>query len=230
MQIDILSLFPGYFRSPFESSILKKAIDSGRININTIDIRSFSKDKHKRVDERPFGGGPGMVMMAEPVLDAVRSVKKEGSWTIYLSPQGKLLNAKKCEELAKKKHLVLLSGHYEGIDERIMKEVDEEISIGDFVLTNGCIAAILLVDGVVRFIPEVLGHVDAASMDSFQNGLLKGPQYTRPEEFEGERVPEVLLSGHHAKIEEWRLNMGLEKTKRVRPDLYEKYCLEKEIS
>lgn len=209
---------------------MKHAIENGLVTINNIDIRTFSKDKHRRVDERPFGGGPGMLMMAEPALAAIRSVKKENSHTIYLSPQGTLLNAKKCEELSKKSHLILLSGHYEGIDERIMKEVDEEISIGDFVLTNGCVAALLLLDSTIRFIPEVLGHPDAPFMDSFQNGLLKGPQYTRPEIFEDEKVPEVLLSGHHAKIREWHLEKSLEKTRRVRPDLYEKYCLQKEIS
>jgi tRNA (guanine37-N1)-methyltransferase len=227
MQIDILSLFPEYFQGPFDVSILKRAIDSGHLNIRHLDIRLFSKDKHKKVDDRPFGGGPGMVLTPQPTVDAIRSVKKEGSRVIYLSPQGKLLTAKKCEELSKKEHLVLLCGHYEGVDERIlMKEVDEEISIGDYVLTNGCIPAIVLVDGVSRFIPGVLGHPDAAKEDSFQEGIFDGPHYTKPIDFEGMEVPEVLRGGNHLEIRNWKLKESLKKTKRVRPELYAKYLLE----
>lgn len=161
-----------------------------------------------------------MVLMPEPVTKAIRSVKTDRSHTVYLSPQGKALNAQKCRELAEYEHLILLCGHYEGVDERVIeKEVDEEISIGDYVLTNGCIAAIVLIDAVCRFIPGVIGHESAAAEDSFEKGILDCPHYTRPEVFEGMAVPEVLLSGHHQKIAEWRTSKAKEKTRRVRPDL-----------
>lgn len=217
---DILSLFPDYFRGPFDESMIKRARQAGVLDIRLIDIRDFSENRHQRVDERPYGGGPGMVLMPEPVAKAIRSVKAQHSRTIYLSPQGKALNAKKCRELAECEHLILLCGHYEGVDERVIeKEVDEEISIGDYVLTNGCIAAIVLIDAVSRFVPGVIGHESAAAEDSFEKGLLDCPHYTRPEVFEGERVPEILLSGHHQKIAEWREAKAREKTRRVRPDL-----------
>lgn len=221
MIVDILSLFPEYFQGPFEASILKRAREKGLLDIRLTDIRNFAKGKHAKVDDRPYGGGPGMVLMPEPVCDAVRSVKTERSYVVYLSPQGRVLDAKKCAELAQKEHLVLLCGHYEGIDERIIeREVDEEISIGDFVLTNGCIAAIVVIDAMARFIPGVLGHEESAERDSFQEGgLFDAPHYTRPEEFEGLQVPEVLKSGHHAEIEKWRRAKALEKTKKIRPEL-----------
>lgn len=164
-----------------------------------------------------------MVLMPGPTIQAIRSVKREDSHVIYLSPQGKLLDAATSERLAKKPHLILVCGHYEGLDERVIeKEVDEEISIGDYVLTNGCLASIVLVDATVRFIPGVLGHEEATRYESFQQGVLEGPSYTRPEEFEGLWVPEVLRSGHHSEIEKWRTQKGIEKTKRVRPDLVNK--------
>jgi tRNA (guanine37-N1)-methyltransferase len=217
---DILSLFPEYFRGPFDESMIKRARQSGLLDINYVDIRDFADNKHKRVDDRPYGGGPGMVLMPDPVVKAIRSVKTEGSKVIYLSPQGKTLNAKKCRELANHHHLIILCGHYEGIDERIIeKEVDEEISIGDYVLTNGCAAAIVLVDAVSRFIPGFLGHEAAADEDSFESGHLDCPHYTRPENFEGMTVPEVLLSGNHRHIEDWRKSRAILKTLRVRPDL-----------
>ena len=217
---DILSLFPDYFRGPFDESMIKRARQAGLLDINLVDIRDFADNRHNRVDDRPYGGGPGMVLMPEPAVKAIRSVKTERSKVIYLSPQGKALNAKKCREFARQDHLIILCGHYEGIDERIIeKEIDEEISIGDYVLTNGCAAAIVLVDAVSRFIPGVLGHEEAADEDSFENGLLDCPHYTRPEVFEGVTVPKVLLSGNHQMIEEWRQNMALEKTRRIRPDL-----------
>jgi tRNA (guanine37-N1)-methyltransferase len=204
--------------------MIKRARDAEAIELNLIDIRDFAENKNNRVDERPFGGGPGMVLAPGPVAKAIRSVKTEKSYVIYLSPQGSLLTAKKCEELAGKEHLILLCGHYEGVDERVIaKEVDEEISIGDYVLTNGCAAAIVLVDAVMRFIPGVIGHPDAVQEDSFQNGLFDAPHYTRPEEFEGMTVPEVLREGNHAKIRQWRLAQALEKTRRVRPELAESY-------
>lgn len=222
MKIDILSLFPGYFKGPFDESIIGQARKKGLLDIQCIDIRDFADNRHHRVDDRPYGGGPGMVLMVHPVTQAIHSVKKENSRVIFLSPQGPVLTAKKCRELAVCEHLILLCGHYEGIDERVLEsEVDEEISIGDYVLTNGCLAAIVLIDGVVRFVPEVLGHEAAADEDSFESGLLDCPHYTRPENYKGKAVPEVLLSGNHQKIAEWRKSKALEKTRSVRPDLLE---------
>jgi len=220
MRIDILSLFPGYFSGPFNESILKLAIEKGILDIHTTNIRDFADNKHKKVDDRPYGGGPGMVLMPQPTVSAIRNAKTARSKVIYLSPQGPLLKAAKCRELAKEEHLILLCGHYEGIDERIVDlEVDEEISIGDYVLTNGCLAAIVLIDAVARFIPGVLGHSSAADEDSFENGLLDCPHYTRPETFQGLSVPPVLASGDHAKVRAWRHAKSLEKTRRNRPEL-----------
>ncbi|NGX47659.1 MAG: tRNA (guanine-N(1)-)-methyltransferase [Chlamydiae bacterium] len=220
MKVDILSLFPEYFQGPFGVSILKRAIEFGLISIDLIDIRKFAEDKHKRVDDRPYGGGPGMVMVPGPCVRAIRSAWKENSHVIYLSPQGETLKAKKCEELAKKPHLILLCGHYEGVDQRVIdSEVDEVISIGDYVLTNGCLPAIVLIDAVARFISGILGHEDAAKYDSFQEGMLEGPQYTRPEEFEEMRVPEILTSGNHKEIAKWRKSQGEKITRQVRSEL-----------
>ncbi|OGN63980.1 MAG: tRNA (guanosine(37)-N1)-methyltransferase TrmD [Chlamydiae bacterium RIFCSPHIGHO2_12_FULL_49_9] len=219
MEIDILSLFPDYFRGPFDVSMLKRARDAGLLEIRHTDIREFSENKHGRVDERPFGGGPGMVLCPGPVVRAIRSVRKPNTHVVYLSPQGNLLTAAKCGELAKYEHLVILCGHYEGVDERAMSEIDEEISIGDYVLTSGCAAAIVLIEGAARFIPGVIGHPDAVQEDSFQNGIFDGPHYTRPEVFEGMEVPAVLREGNHAKIRQWRKSEALKKTNRVRPEL-----------
>jgi len=220
MEIDILSLFPEYFTGPFDVSMIKKAREKGILTIHLRDIRDFGEGKHRRVDDRPFGGGPGMVLMPKPVSESIRSVKKEDSYVIYLSPQGTLLNAAVCERLAKKPHLILVCGHYEGLDQRVIeKEVDEEISIGDYVLTNGCIAAIALLDAVGRFVPGVLGHEAAAAHDSFQEGIFESPQFTRPVDFEGMRVPDELRSGNHALIQKWQRQEALKKTYRVRPDL-----------
>lgn len=223
-QVKILSLFPGYFNGPFNESIISRAVDRGLLSIDLIDIRSYAEGKHHRVDERPYGGGPGMVLKPEPVARAIRSVKTEDSWVVYLTPQGVPFNSQKAKELAAKKDLIFLCGHYEGVDERVLrKEVHEEISIGDYVLTNGCLPAIVVLDALVRFIPDVIGHEDAAKEDSFENGLLDCPHYTRPEIFEGESVPEVLLSGDHAKIAAWRLEQAKIKTEQVRPDLFNRY-------
>jgi len=224
MKFDILSLFPGYFDGPFDESIIGQARKKGLIDINLVDIRRFADNRHNRVDDRPYGGGPGMVMMPQPVTQAIRSVKVPGSHVVYLSPQGTPLTAAKCRELASYPHLILLCGHYEGIDERALEsDVDEEISIGDYVLTNGCLPAIVLVDAVVRFVPGVLGHESAAAEDSFEKGIFDCPHYTRPEVFEGKTVPEVLLSGNHKKIAEWRRERAEEKTRSKRPDLFEKF-------
>lgn len=220
MEIDILSLFPEYFDGPFRVSMLKRAIERGLIDIRLTNIRDFGEGKHKKVDDRPYGGGAGMVLMPGPVTAAIRSVKREDSYVVYLSPQGKQLNSATCERLALMPHLVLVCGHYEGLDERVIaNEINEEISIGDYVLTNGCLAAIVLIDATVRFIPGVLGHEEATKFESFQQGLFEGPSYTRPDEFEGHLVPDVLRSGHHGEIKKWRAREGLEKTRRVRPEL-----------
>lgn len=223
-KIDILSLFPGYFKGPFDESIIGRAQRNGIVEIGLIDIRDYAEDKHRTVDDRPYGGGPGMVMMAEPVTKAIRaakaSVQPESRRVIYLSPQGVPLSAKKCRELAAYGQLILLCGHYEGVDERVIEaEVDEEISIGDYVLTNGCVAAIVLTDAVLRFVPGVIGHDDAANEDTFEKSGFDWPHYTRPEEFKGRRVPPVLLSGHHEKIMQWRTEQANAKMRRVRPDL-----------
>lgn len=221
LKIDILSLFPDYFEGPFKVSILKRAQKNGLLHIDLVDIRSFADNKHRKVDDRPYGGGPGMLLMPEPLSKAIRSRKDEKSRVILLSPQGKTLVASKCEELAQEEHLILVCGHYEGVDERIIEhEIDEEISIGDYVLTNGCLAAIVLVDAVVRFIPGVLQHEEAAAQDSFQKGIFDAPQYTRPIDFEGSVVPEVLRSGDHERIARWRREKACEKTRRVRPELF----------
>ncbi len=200
--------------------MLKRAQEKGLIEIEQVDIRDFAEDKHRKVDDRPFGGGPGMVLMPAPLTKAIRSKKRKGSRVILLSPQGTQLTAAKCQELAQEEDLILVCGHYEGVDERVIeREIDEEISIGDYVLTNGCVAAIVLVDAISRFIPGVLGHEEAAARDSFQDGIFDAPQYTRPIEFEGLVVPEVLRGGNHADIESWRKQKAHEKTKRVRPEL-----------
>jgi len=204
--------------------MIKRAREKELLKIDVIDIREFSTERFRKVDDRPYGGGPGMVMMAEPVAKAIRSRMRPGTKTIYLSPQGTPLTAQKCRELAKEKHLILLSGHYEGIDQRVIdSDVDEEISIGDYVLTNGSLAALVLLDGVARFVPGVLGDEEANLYDSFEHGLLDWPHYTRPDEFEEVKVPAVLLSGDHAKIAKWRLTAAKEKTQKVRPDLWKKY-------
>ncbi|HSX03463.1 MAG TPA: tRNA (guanosine(37)-N1)-methyltransferase TrmD, partial [Rhabdochlamydiaceae bacterium] len=204
MRFDILSLFPEYFQGPFDVSMIKRAKEKKLLDIRLLDIRDFASGKHRKVDDRPFGGGPGMVMKPEPIVNAIRSVKRDESLVVYLTPQGTPLNNRLCEELAKKSHLVLLCGHYEGIDERVIeKEIDIEISIGDYVLTNGCLPAIVLVDAISRFLPGVLGHELAAQEDSFQKGIFDGPHYTRPEEFEGVLVPEVLKGGNHEQIQKW---------------------------
>ncbi|MBS0634384.1 MAG: tRNA (guanosine(37)-N1)-methyltransferase TrmD [Verrucomicrobia bacterium] len=224
MDIDILCLFPEFFSGPLDVSMIKRARDRGILNIDVIDIRQFSTERFRKVDDRPYGGGPGMVMMADPVASAIRSRKRAETKTIYLSPQGATLTARKCRELAHEKHLILLSGHYEGIDQRVIdSDVDEELSIGDYVLTNGSLAALVLLDAVSRFVPGVLGDETASLYDSFEQGLLDWPHYTRPEEFEGKKVPEVLISGDHAKIARWRLKAAEEKTEKVRPDLWKKY-------
>lgn len=220
MKFDVLTLFPEMFEI-LNQSIIGKAIEKNLIDIHLINIRDFSKDKHKKVDDTPYGGGAGMVMKPDVVYDAYQSVKDKNAKVIYMSPQGKNLNQKKVEELSKESHLVILCGHYEGIDQRVLdKIVDEEISIGDYVLTGGEIPAMVLIDSVSRYVEGVLKE-DSIKEESFSNGLLEYPQYTRPEVFEGIKVPEILLSGHHENIEKWRKEKSLEITKKKRPELLE---------
>ena len=221
MKFDVLTLFPEMFQA-IKQSILGRAEEKNLIQINLINIRDFSKDKHKKVDDTPYGGGAGMVMRADVVYDAYKSVQNENAKVIYLTPQGKKLDQKKVEELSKEKHLILLCGHYEGIDQRVIdKIVDEEISIGEYVLTGGELPAMVLIDSVSRYVEGVLSE-SSTNEESFSQGLLEYPQYTRPETFEGVKVPEILLSGHHENIKKWREEKSLENTKLKRPDLLEK--------
>lgn len=227
MKFDILTLFPEMFK-PLYESIIGKAIKKGIIDINIIDIRDFSKDKHKKVDDTPYGGGAGMVIRPDVVYDAYTSIKKDNAKVIYLSPQGKVLDQKKVENLSKEKHIILLCGHYEGIDQRVLDEiVDEEISIGDYVLTGGEIPAMVLIDSVARNIEGVISK-ESTSEETFSNGLLEYPQYTRPEIFKDKQVPEILLSGHHENINKWRRNESIKNTYLKRKDLLEKVNLSKD--
>ena len=221
MKFDVLTLFPEMF-GILNQSIIGKAIEKELIDINLINIRDFSKDKHKKVDDTPYGGGAGMVMKPDVVYDAYKSIEDRNAKVIYMSPQGKTLNQKKVEELAKESHLIILCGHYEGIDQRVLdKIVDEEISIGDYVLTGGEIPAMVLIDSVSRYVKGVLNE-ESIQEESFSNGLLEYPQYTKPEIFEGVKVPEILLSGHHENIEKWRKEKSIEITKKKRPEMLEK--------
>ena len=218
MKFDVLTLFPEMFET-MNKSIIGRAIEKDLININLINIRDFSKDKHKNVDDTPYGGGAGMVIRPDVVYDAYQSVKTPESKVIYMSPQGKVLNQKKVVELSKEKHLILLCGHYEGIDQRVLDEiVDEEISIGDYVLTGGELPAMVVIDSVSRYVEGVISK-ESTSEESFSNGLLEYPQYTRPEVFNGVKVPDVLISGHHENIRKWREEKSLEFTKMKRPEL-----------
>lgn len=224
MQIDILTLFPGVFSGIFSESILKRALDKGIVGIQTWNIRDFTQDKHRVVDDYPYGGGAGMVMKPEPIARAIAKVKEQSdAKVIYMAPQGTTFTQQKAEELALLPQLVILCGHYEGIDERVRKTlVDEEISIGDYVLTGGELAAAVVVDAVVRLLPGVLGSAESATEESFSDHLLEYPQYTRPPEFMGLGVPEVLLSGHHAQIAKWRREESLRITWERRPDLLQR--------
>ena len=218
MKFDVLTLFPEMFE-PIKTSILGKAKEKEIINIDLINIRDFSENKHKKVDDAPYGGGAGMVMKPDVIKNAYLSLKNENAKVIYMSPQGKKLNQKKVQELSLEKHLIILCGHYEGIDQRIIDEiVDEEISIGDYVLTGGELPAMVLIDSVSRYVEGVLKE-DSIKEESFSNGFLEYPQYTRPEIYNNVKVPDVLLSGNHQEIEKWRNQKSLEITKQKRPDL-----------
>ena len=224
MRFDVLTLFPEMFEI-MNSSIIGRAIQNKLIYLNLINFREFSKDKQKHVDDKPYGGGAGMVIKPEPIYDAYTSIVRDLDYkpkVIYMSPKGKLFNQQMARELSKEDHLIILCGHYEGVDERVIEEiVDEEISIGDYVLTGGELPAMVVIDAISRNIDGVLKE-ESVEDESFSDGLLEYPQYTRPEIFLGRNVPEVLLSGHHANIEKWRLEKSIEITKNRRPDLIER--------
>jgi tRNA (guanine37-N1)-methyltransferase len=223
MKIDILTLFPDMFKGPFDMSMLWKAKDRGLANIELHDLREYGLGPRRTVDDTPYGGGDGMLLKPEPIVAAIEQFKDGNpkAKVIILSPQGKKFDQPKAVQLSKEKGLILIAGHYEGFDERIMDYVDEELSIGDYVLTGGELPAMVLVDAVIRLLPGVLGGEQSAHIESFSDGLLEYPQYTRPVEFRGQRVPEVLQNGHHGEIAAWRQNAALEKTRRNRPDLLE---------
>ncbi len=219
MKIDILTLFPAMFASPFNESIIERAQARKLVEINTVNIRDYALDRHQQVDDYPYGGGAGMVMKYDVLSRAIESLKRANSHVIYLSPQGKPLDQDKVVGMAGQEHLILLCGHYEGIDERIMNLVDEELSIGDYVLSGGELAAMVVVDAVTRLIPGVLGDDNSSQEESFVGGLLEYPHYTRPRIYQGEEVPETLLSGHHEQIRLWRKKLSLKRTLLKRPDL-----------
>ncbi|MBO5355816.1 MAG: tRNA (guanosine(37)-N1)-methyltransferase TrmD [Clostridia bacterium] len=227
MRFDIMTLFPDLVSGILNESIIGRAQKSGAIEVNAHNIRDYSKDKHRRVDDTPYGGGKGMLMMAPPIYDCYQAIvdsapEAQKRRVVYLSPRGKVFDQKKAQELATLDQLILLCGHYEGVDTRIIEEiVDEEISIGDFVLTGGELPACLVVDAVARLVEGVLADPECYEKESFSSGLLEYPQYTRPVEFHGRVVPDVLLSGHHANIEKWRTEQAFEITRRMRPELLE---------
>ncbi len=221
MKIDILTLFPGMFDGFLHESIIKRALERGQVEIQVHDIRAYSKDPHKKVDDYGYGGGQGMVLMPQPIFDAVEDLRTENSKVLLMTPQGKTYNQEIAYDLTQESHLIMICGHYEGFDERIRTLADMEISIGDYVLTGGELASMVITDSVVRLLDGVIAK-DSHIYDSFHNHLLDYPVYTKPADFRGMKVPEVLLSGHHQKIEEWRLEEQMKRTKERRPDLLEK--------
>ncbi len=221
MKITILTLFKDVYSSYLNSSIIKRAIDSKLVDIEVIDYREYSKDKHKKVDDYQFGGGPGMVLGLDPIVSALKDVKTPQSKVLLTTPSGKLFNQTMAHQLAQQDHIIMIAGHYEGFDARIAHYVDEQVSIGDYVLTGGELAAGVIADAIVRLIPGVISDEQSALSDSFQDNLLAAPVYTRPAEYKGWKVPDVLLSGHEAKIRDWEFQQSLERTKRLRPDLLE---------
>ncbi len=228
MKIDILTLFPEMFVPVTTSSILGRAAEKNLIDIRLTDIREYTKNKHRKVDDYPFGGGQGMVMMPQPIFDALRDIGAEDKKILYMSPRGRVLDKDKIQELSELSELVILCGHYEGVDQRVIDCWDmEEVSIGDYILTGGELPAMVLIDSVARLIPGVLSGEDSAMEESVYSGLLEYPQYTQPREYEDIPVPEVLLSGHHKNIDLWRFEKSLELTREVRPDMFEDYCRER---
>ena len=223
LRIDVITLFPNVFEGYFGESILKRAQQRGAVSFGFTNPRDFTNDVHRTVDDRPFGGGAGMVMKPEPLFDAVASLRRDNSHVILMTPSGKPFRQQRARELASFEHLIMICGHYEGIDDRVRTGlVDEELSIGDYVLTNGNLPAMVVTDAIVRLLPDVLGCADSAVEESFSDNLLEYPQYTRPRVFNDEEVPEVLLSGDHARIAEWRHQQALERTRQQRPDLLQR--------
>jgi len=222
MEFDILTLFPGIFAGPLDESILKRARENGLVQVRVHNLRDFTHDKHRVVDDRPYGGGPGMLMKPEPIFEAVEKLQRPDSCVVLMTPQGQPFTQALAGQFAGRPHLIIICGHYEGVDERVRAAlVDEEISIGDYVLTNGALAAAVVVDAVTRLLPGAIGHEQSAADDSFATGLLEGPQYTRPPEFRGMRVPDVLLSGDHGEVAKWRATESQQRTRQRRPDLLE---------
>ena len=220
MKIDVLTLFPAMFAGPLDESIIKRAREAGLLELAIHNLRDYAHDRHKTVDDRPFGGGPGMLLKPEPIFEAVEALAGETAAVILLSPSGRTFTQAIARDLALKSHLVLVSGHYEGFDERVRAELaDDELSIGDYVLTNGALPVMVVVDAVTRLMPGALGDDESANDESFSHGLLEYPQYTRPAEFRGMKVPEVLLSGNHAEIARWRAEQARHRTREQRPDL-----------
>jgi tRNA (guanine37-N1)-methyltransferase len=224
MRIDIVTLFPEICRAPLTESIMKRAQEKGVLDLHIRNLRDWTTDKHHVVDDAPFGGGQGMVMKPDPIFAAVEELKSKvenrKSKIVLMSPAGRRFDQQLAEQLSQQAHLIIISGHYEGVDHRVIEHlIDLEISIGDYVLTNGAIAAVVLVDAIVRLLPGALGDEQSAADDSFSNGLLEAPQYTRPAEFRGWKVPEVLLSGNHAEIAKWRKDQAIKRTRENRPDL-----------
>ena len=223
MKIDVLTLFPAMFAGPLDESIIKRAREAGLLDLAIHNLRDYTHDRHNTVDDRPFGGGPGMLLKPEPIFEAVGSLAREGTRVILLSPAGRPFNQAIARELAGVEHLLLVSGHYEGFDERVRERLaQDELSIGDYVLTNGALPVMVIIDAVTRLLPGVLGDAESAQVDSFSQGLLEYPQYTRPADFRGMKVPEVLLSGNHAEIARWRAEQARQRTEERRPDLLEK--------
>ncbi len=225
-RFDILTIFPSMFRSPFEESIIKRAREKGLVEINTHNLRDYTTDKHKTVDDYPFGGGAGMVMKPEPIIRAIEALRSEDSRVILTTPQGRLFTQDYAKGLLEYDHFIIICGRYEGVDERVMNFVDEDISIGDYILTGGELAAMVIIDVLVRMIPGVLGNLESITDESFFDHLLEGPQYTRPREYRGLKVPDILLSGNHKKIKEWRRRESLKRTLERRPDLLKMSKLE----
>ena len=230
MNFHVLTLFPDMIEAGLHTSVTGRALQNGSIHLNAVNIRDYSKDKHKHVDDYPYGGGAGMVMQPEPIYlayeDITQNIEKKPR-VVYVTPQGAVFNQSMAEEFAKEEDLIFLCGHYEGVDERILEEiVTDYVSIGDYVLTGGELPAMVMIDAVSRLVPGVLNNEESAEFESFHDNLLEHPQYTRPEIWEEKPVPEVLLSGHHANIEKWRHEKSLERTKKYRPDLYETYVKE----
>ena len=220
MKIDVLTLFPAMFAGPLDESIIKRARDAGLLDLKIHQLRDYTHDKHKTVDDRPFGGGPGMLLKPEPIFEAVEAIARETTKVILLSPSGRPFSQAIARELSQEADLLFVTGHYEGFDERIRELLaDDELSIGDYVLTNGALPAMVVIDAVVRLLPGVLGDDESSKEESFSAGGLEYPQYTRPAEFRGMKVPEVLLSGHHAEIAKWRAEQARLRTKERRPDL-----------